>query len=223
MPTHGGPEKAGVPPDELLAGLLKNAKHAVKKRNLQQLHEVCKRRFDAKAANWTYQAVARDTEAIGFLTSKSLTLPTAKDYRLLIDAWRAAAENFASKKRPSPASDWTERIADPALRMLMVTKDAEIKELRAHLALARRHQQPVNVYLGSSPPTTIAAEEPSDASSLKRLLPSEFKALRQATSADHLKSVGWTEGKHGQIIDDEGVMVLPAGFLTGLRKLLGEP
>jgi len=222
MTKLGAPEYSGVPQDELLDALIKNAKHPVKIKNLQQLHEVCKRRFDAKAANWTYQAVARDTEAIGFLTSKSLTLPTAKDYRLLIDAWRAASESFASKKRPTMTSDWTEHIADPALRMLMVTKDAEIKELRAQLILARRHQQPVTVHLGGGPSTSSGSQEASAAASRDRLLPSEFKALRQATSPAHMRSVGWTEGKQGQIIDDEGVIVLPAGFMPGLRKLLGD-
>lgn len=222
MTALGAPENVAVPPEELLAALLGNAKHPVKKKNLQQLNDVCKRRFDAKAANWTYQAVARDTEAIGFLTSKSLTLPTAKDYRLLIDAWRAAAETFASRRRALPASDWTEHIADPALRMLMVTKDAEIKELRAQLALARRHQHPVTVHLGANASGSTSSHSAAGAGFRNTLLPSEFKALSQAISPAHLKSVGWTEGKQGQVIDDQGVIVLPPGFLPGLRKLLGE-
>lgn len=221
MTTLSAPERAAVPPDELLNALLANAKHPVKKRNLQRLHEVCKRRYDAKAANWSYQAVARDTEAVGLLTAKSLTLPTAKDYRTLIDAWRIAADSFASRKRPSVTGDWTESIADPALRMLLVTKDAEIKELRSQLALARKHQQPVTVHLGS-PRTSGDTGQTDTQPSRARLLPSEFNALKQATTPDHHRSVGWTEGSHGQVVDDDGVEVLSAGFLPGLRKLLGD-
>lgn len=209
-------ERPRLPPLALLEVLVAEAKHPTKRRNLQRLHEVCSRRHKALSANWSYQAVARDAEAVGFLTEKSITLPSARHYRWLIDAWRDESQAFASRKPQGKTSDWTESIADEALRMIFLSNQAEIRELRSQLSIARKYQEPVTVYLSKLDPEVLEASGPSKS----LLVPSELSALRRAVSSSHHSSVGWVEGNNGQVINDDGIEVLPAGFLPGLRKLL---
>nr|WP_318838489.1 gamma-mobile-trio protein GmtX [Providencia sp. PROV170] len=75
---------------------------------------------------------------------------------------------------------------------------------------------------------TVYSEPQSDAS--VELLPSlkgvcsdnEIKALQTVCTDEWLEKLGFQANELGQVKDEYGVEILPRGFLTGLKKILGE-
>ncbi|WP_318838495.1 gamma-mobile-trio protein GmtX [Providencia sp. PROV170] len=49
-----------------------------------------------------------------------------------------------------------------------------------------------------------------------------MKALQTVCTDEWLEKLGFQANELGQVKDEYGVEILPRGFLTGLKKILGE-
>lgn len=207
-------------PDEVHSALQAAAKHPVKRKNLQKLHDLCRTRFEAGSAAWAVADIARSAEKENILKASSLGLPQSEDYRTLIQAWREAAEpaNLRSKRKARSHSDWIDVIDDPAARALVEGLRIENEKLKAKVRALQKYQQPVTIYAGIAQPA--ATLDVQVESTYQRLLPMEKEVLLRESSEEYWLKAGCNVDKLGKVTTEDGWIVHEVGFLVGLRKLL---
>jgi hypothetical protein len=206
-----------VHPDEVLRSLEGLAKHPVKRRNLQTLHQVCTEQAKLSQGQFSYSHIGKLLETEGVMTAKALSNPQSADYRKLIDAWR----EYIKPKNSLPLNDddqsWIMRISDPAIRQIVQLNLSELHKLRGQTQAIRKHMKPVIVYSGSAVPPVQSVE--AGTSSLSRL---ERTAILAAIDDEHLTRNGLSKGPRGEIRKENGAILFERGFVDGLRKLLQE-
>ncbi|PMG50217.1 gamma-mobile-trio protein GmtX, partial [Shewanella sp. 10N.286.52.B9] len=150
----------------------------------------------------------------------------------LIEAWAQKCKTN-TKKPLSPTSrsksvpqdnKLLERIPDPAVRALFGQIIAERNRYRKEVNLLKQH---ANITIDKRPVRQFdASAEPSIEvlPSLSGVLnESEKKALAYAISDECMDKNDWQTTQAGQVKDMEfNTEIFPRGFVTGLRKLLGE-
>lgn len=211
---------ATVHPDSVLEALLARKPRAQRVDNLKLVHSVCAAQHASKA-EISVAAVGKLVEAAGGMKARALYNAASEDYRTLIEAWRTFSGPFrppSTETRATRDDEWLMRIDDPAVRSLVQAAFIERDKLRAELNLVKSvthitvDRRPVQILPADSTPTLNPA-------SLK-LTPSERDALEHAVSAAHLEDEGWSEGKHGEVLNQRGRKVFEPGFTKAIRKVL---
>ena len=150
-------------------------------------------------------------------------------YRDLIEAWAAKAQTTTKKPPSIPAKksgqdyQLLERIDDTAVRALFGQIIRERDRYKSEANMLKNQTQ----IIIDKRPTTFTE---SNSEARVELLPSlkgvcsdnEIKALRTVCSDEWLEKFDFNANDLGQVKDEYGNEILPRGFLTGLRKLLGE-
>jgi hypothetical protein len=203
-------------PDRLLEEFLSKNPRPQKVKNLQAIHELCKRQHKIGSRDFSLATIGKLCEKQGILKARGLYNGPLADYRTLIEAWAAYSGPVLSKpEREVGAEEYLSRIEDPAVRILVQSVFAERNKLRGQLntlkaatkiVVDRRHTQ-----IGDS-----------NSSNLKEngLTPSERIALERAVSDEFYNEHGWEEVELGEIVNSRGRTIFDPGFATGLRKLL---
>lgn len=216
MSTSANEADERVDPENVYAALLLAAKHPVKKRNLEAVHSICKKRREAGSVSFRNVDIGRALEAEGIMVAKALNNRQSEDYRTLIKAWADSIVPAAKRSPPRIASDWIDRIEDAAIRSLVEAMRIEIADLRSKNAHLQIHQKPVVIYKQQASQGSIAVVAP-----ISQLTQTERETLARSVSAEDLRSRGLSIGSRGEIINVEtGEIVFPRGFVTGIKKLL---
>ncbi len=211
-------------PDAVLESLLAKGGRTQRQRNLQALHEICRRQHQAGSRDFSTAGIGKLCEAEGVLKGRALYNAQSADYRALIEAWSAYA-GPAMPKAPKVLArqDYLMRIEDPAIRSLMQSIVVERDKLKAQLNTLKANSQvvvdrrprgaKVVAAPGSAPLTVLSVES--------QLTDSERQALRRAVSPEFLRDRGWRELEHGEIVNEKGRTVFDPGYATAIRKVLG--
>ena len=208
---------------------LKDGKTAKTKASLDKLHETLSAYFDSGARDFSITTIGRVSEEDGGVGYQSIRATANKHYRDLVEAWAAKAKTTTKKppvgppKRMSQDHQLLERIDDAAVRALFGQIIRERDRYRSEANMLKNQTQMVI----DKRPTTYS-EPQSDAS--VELLPSlkgicsenEIKALETVCTEEWLEKLGFKANALGQVKDELGTEILPRGFLTGLKKILGE-
>ncbi|ABK49143.1 gamma-mobile-trio protein GmtX [Enterobacter kobei] len=217
--------------DVILADL-KDGKVPRTQQNLDKLNDTLKAYAGSGQRDFSITQIGRVSAENGGLAYEALRATRNKHYRTLIEAW-AAKYNTSTKKPLSNTSrsksipvdnKLLERIPDPAVRALFGQIIAERNRYRKEVNLLKQHanitidKRPVRQFDTTAEPSVEVLPSLSGV-----LTESEKKALAYAISDECMEKNAWQTTQAGQVKDMEyNSEVFPRGFVTGLRKLLGE-
>jgi len=208
---------------------LKDGKSAKTQASLEKLHETLKDYFDSGKRDFSITTIGRVSGESGGLGYQSIRATANKHYRDLIEAWAAKAHT-TTKKPPSTTPRATgqdykllERIDDTAVRALF---GQIIRERDRYKSEANMLKNQTKIIIDKRPVSAPLAQSESTV----ELLPSltgicsegEIKALQSVCTDEWLDGLGFQANVLGQVKDELGQEILPRGFLTGLKKMLGE-
>ena len=208
---------------------LKVGKSAKTQASLDKLNEALKAYYESGKRDFSITTIGRVSAEANGVGYQSIRATANKHYRDLIEAWAAKAQT-TTKKPPSVAArksgqdyQLLERIDDPAVRALFGQIIRERDRYKSEVNMLKNQTQIVI----DKRPTTYTAP-PSE--STVELLPSlkgicsenEIKALQSVCTDEWLEALDFKANALGQVKDEYGQEILPRGFLTGLKKLLGE-
>jgi hypothetical protein len=217
--------------DVILADL-KEGKVPRTQQNLDKLNDTLKAYAESGQRDFSITQIGRVSAENGGLAYEALRATRNKHYRTLIEAWAAKCNTSikkplsnTSRSKSIPADNkLLERIPDPAVRALFGQIIAERNRYRKEVNLLKQHanitidKRPVRQFDNAAEPSVEVLPSLSGV-----LTESEKKALAYAISDECMKKNDWQTTQAGQVKDMEyNSEVFPRGFVTGLRKLLGE-
>ncbi|WP_394211600.1 gamma-mobile-trio protein GmtX [Psychrobacter piscatorii] len=214
---------------ESVLDTLKDGRTPKTQRSLEGLNTVLKDYFDSGRRDFSITTIGRISEEKGGVGYQSIRATANRHYRDLIEAWAAKAQTTTKKPPSIPAKksgqdyQLLERIDDTAVRALFGQIIRERDRYKSEANMLKNQTQ----IIIDKRPTTFTE---SNSEARVELLPSlkgvcsdnEIKALRTVCSDEWLEKFDFNANDLGQVKDEYGNEILPRGFLTGLRKLLGE-
>ncbi|MDN3558202.1 gamma-mobile-trio protein GmtX [Halomonas maura] len=214
---------------EAVLDTLKDGKTARTQESLVKLNETLKTYYKSGARDFSITTIGRVSNEHGGVGYQSIRATANKHYRDLIEAWAAKAQT--STKKPSIAS--SKKTGDD-YQLLERIDDLAVRALFGQIVRERdRYKSEVNMLKSQTKLVIDKRPTPfteSQADSAVELLPSikgicsdnEIKALKSICTEEWLDELDFEENSLGQVKDAYGTEILPRGFLTGLKKLLGE-
>jgi hypothetical protein len=212
--------KSAVTPEALLTTLVGRTTHKGKAATLAGLHEICRVQCET-SRDFSLRTMGKLCKAAGlFVQPRMIYNEPSKDYRELISCWKLHCGQPKTPPVPVDQSinDNLHRIDDLALRSLFQATIVERNALRNELNMMKSRE---TIYVDRRPAQlalVTAAATPATIPPV--LLPSEADALREAISMEFFDSEGWKEGAGGEVVNDSGRRVYPAGYTTAIRKVL---
>lgn len=207
---------------------LKDGKTAKTQASLDKLNETLSTYFDSGARDFSITTIGRVSAENSGVGYQSIRATANKHYRDLVEAWAAKAQTNTKKPPVGPAKKTSqdyqllERIDDMAVRALF---GQIIRERDRYKSESNMLKNQTKIVIDKRP--TAFTESQSEAS--VELLPSlkgicsdnEIKALQTVCTDEWLQKLGFQANQLGQVKDELGMEILPRGFLTGLKKILG--
>lgn len=217
---------------DLILADLKEGKVPRTQKNLDTLNSILKAYAESGHRDFSITQIGRVSAEKGGPGYEALRATRNKHYRTLIEAW-AERCNTDTKKPLSATSRSSsipqdnkllERIPDVALRALFGQIIAERNRYRKEVNLLKQH---ANIIIDKRPVRQFDASAEKGMEMLPSLsgllTESEKKALVFAISDECMQKHNWQTTQAGQVKDMEyNTEIFPRGFVTGLRKVLGE-
>lgn len=217
---------------DIILADLKDDKVPRTQKNLDKLNDILKAYVESGQRDFSITQMGRVSAAEGGPGYEALRATKNKYYRTLIEAWAAKCKT-TTKKPLSPTSrsksipqdiKLLERIPDAAVRALFGQIIAERNRYRNEVNLLKHHanitidKRPVRYFDSNAEPSVEVLPSLSGI-----LTESEKKALAYAISDECMEKHNWQTSQAGQVKDMEyNIEIFPRGFVTGLRKVLGE-
>lgn len=208
---------------------LKDDKTERTKASLDKLNQAIKDYYKSGARDFSITKIGHVSRESGGVGYESIRATANKHYRDLIEAWASKAQTTIKKPRKGTGKkkgqdyQLLERIEDTAVRALF---GQIIRERDRYKSEANMLKNQTQIIIDKRP--TVFTKPQSEAS--LELLPSlkgicsdnEIKALRTVCTEEWLEKLEFQANALGQVKDEHGMEILPRGFLTGLKKILGE-
>lgn len=208
---------------------LKDGKTAKTQASLENLNSTLEAYLDSGARDFSITTIGRVSSESGGVGYESIRATANKHYRDLIEAWAAKAQTTTKKPAKGPGKktgqdyQLLERIEDTAVRALF---GQIIRERDRYKSEANMLKNQTKIIIDKRP--TVFSESLSD--SKVELLPSlkgicsanEITALKTVCTDDWLDKHDFKANALGQVKNEYGMEILPRGFLTALKKILGE-
>jgi hypothetical protein len=213
-----------IHPDAVLTALLAKGSRSHRRHNLEKVHEICRKQHASGSRDFSRSTIGRLCEDENVLKARVLYNAQFADYCAIIAAWAAYAGPPAPKQPEALAShEYLMRMPDPAIRFIIQSIIADRDKLQAQLNTMKSKtyitvdRRPLGATVISNPVTgpTFVLEMKA------QLTPSERDALTKTISLEFLHDHDWREGSHGEILNKFGSTVFDVGFVTAIRKVLG--
>ena len=217
---------------DIILADLKDGKVPRTQKSLDKLNGILQAYAEAGQKDFSITQIGRVSAAEGGPGYESIRATNNKHYRTLIEAWaqkcktdtkKPLAPHSRSKAIPTDNA-LLERIPDVAVRALFGQIIAERNRYRNEVNLLKQHaniiidKRPVRQFDVAADPTVQVLPAFSNI-----LTESEKKALAYSISDKCMEAHGWQTTQAGQVKDMEyNTEIFPRGFITGLRKILGE-
>jgi hypothetical protein len=211
---------------------LKDDKVPRTKQNLDKLNSILSEYANSGQKDFSITQIGRVSAAEGGPGYEALRATRNTHYRTLIEAWAQKCKTNTKKplvpharsKSVPQDNKLLERIPDAAVRALFGQIIAERNRYLREVKLLKQHanitidKRPVRQFDASAEPNIEVL--PSLSGVFTEL---EKKALAYAISDECMERNDWQYTQLGQVKNKEyNTEIFPRGFVTGLRKLLGE-
>lgn len=212
-----------INPDEHYNRLYENASTR-KRRSLELIHEACKKQTQEGILDFSIGTIAKLIASDGGPSEQSLRNKNGEDYRLLIKQWAdfaSASTKKLRKQKPMNLNDEIlENISDPTNRALIGMIIAENKKLKKEVSLLKQRPTTIDMRKSKDESTGISKDTVL-ASASHNLTDTELIALNEAISDEFMKHRGWIVDEYGRV-KEKGVFVYRTGYVTAIKKVLGE-
>jgi len=208
-------------PDELLEQLKKTATPR-KQKTLDLIHEVCREQYERGSRDFSVATIARIAEDRGGPSKGAIHNKTGDDYKGLIKAWAEHTGGVTHKVRQvseNPYAALIGKIENAALRSMMAAILAENRQMRREITLLKAEGNRV-IDMRPTPAESREAVQILPAST--GLFPSEVEALRHAVSERLFEDERWKTDNEGRILNELGRPIFKPGYVSAIRKILGE-
>lgn len=210
---------------------LKEGRNPRTQRSLDKLNAILEEYTESGKRDFSITTIGRVSSNQDGPGYQSLRATSNEHYRRLIEAWATKAGtttkkplSATSRSRDVPADHkLLERIPDIAVRSLFGQIIAERNRYRTQLNLLKESteividKRPVR-YVETKPETSVEILPAFDG---VLSLP-EIKALTEAVSDEHMEKNGWQYTAAGQVKNEDNIEIFPRGFVSAVRKVLGE-
>ncbi|MCX7173732.1 MAG: gamma-mobile-trio protein GmtX [Proteobacteria bacterium] len=119
----------------------------------------------------------------------------------------------------NPYTTLIDKIENPALRSMMAGILAENRQMRREITLLKAEG---NRVIDMRPKLPDSRETVQILPASTGLFPSEVEALRHAISDRLLKQEGWMTDAEGRVKTEAGTPIYKPGYVTAIRKIVGE-
>lgn len=214
---------------EAVLDTLKDGKTAKTQASLDKLNETLKNYYESGARDFSVTNIGRISGERGGVGYQSIRATANKHYRELVEAWAAIAQTTMKKPPSAPQKksgqdyELLKRIDDVAVRALF---GQVIRERDRYKNEAKMLKNQTKIIIDKRP---VTIQESHSESTIELLLSlkgicsaNELKAFQLVCSEEWLEKLDFKANDLGQVKDEYGTEILPRGFLTGLKKLLGE-
>lgn len=213
-----------ISPDEQYNRLYENASTR-KRRSLKIIHEVCKKQTQEGILDFSIGTIAKLIASDGGPSEQSLRNKNGEDYRLLIKQWAEYANGSSKKLKKQKASTLNEEILenvnDPTVRALVGMILAENKKLKNENSLLKQ-QTTLTIDMRKSKDESLSiGKDTVIVAASYNLTDTELKALNEAISDEFMQHRGWTVDEYGRV-KEKGIFVYRTGYVTAIKKVLGE-
>ncbi|AXS82308.1 gamma-mobile-trio protein GmtX [Marinobacter sp. Arc7-DN-1] len=208
---------------------LKDGKTAKTRASLDKLSQSLKSYYESGARDFSITTIGRMSAENGGVGYQSIRATANKHYRDLIEAWAAKAQTTTKKpgvglaKKTSQDYQLLKRIDDTAVRALF---GQIIRERDRYKSEANMLKNQTKIIIDKRPTAFTASQSEGSEEWLPSLngicSDNEIKALQTVCTEEWLEKLGFRANELGQVKDEYGAEVLPRGFLTALKKILGE-
>jgi hypothetical protein len=208
-------------PDDLLDQLKKTATPR-KQQTLELIHDVCREQYERGSRDFSVVTIARVAATRGGPSKGAIHNKTGDDYKGLIKAWAEHTGGVTRKVRQvseNPYSALIDKIENPALRSMMAGILAENRKMRREITLLKAED---NRMIDMRTSISNSRETIQILPASNGLYSSEIEALRHAVSDRTCKDEGWSFDAEGRVLNEAGRVVFKAGYVSGIRKVIGE-
>jgi len=208
-------------PDDLL-DQLKTTATPRKKKTLDLIHEVCREQYERGSKDFSVATIARIAADRGGPSKGAIHNATGDDYKGLIKAWAEHTGGVTRKVRQvsqNPYAALIDKIENPALRSMMNGILAENRQMRREITLLKAEG---NRVIDMRPQSTEPRVPVQILPASHGLYPTEIEALRHAVSDRLLNDEGWRTDAEGRVINEVGRAIYKAGYVSAIRKIVGE-
>ena len=196
--------------------------------SLDKLSQILGRYYKSGAKDFSITTIGRLSEENGGIGYQSLRATANKHYRELIEVWAVVAQTTTKKplgpiKRTGQDYKLLERISDPAVRALF---GQIVRERDRYKSESNMLKNQTKIIIDKRPVEFIAPQKVSHDQlplTLEKIFSdNEIRALQTVNTEEWLERLAFQANAMGQVKDEYGAEVLPRGFLTAIRKILGE-
>ena len=208
-------------PDDLLDQLKKTASPR-KQQTLELIYDVCREQYERGSRDFSVATIARVAAHRGGPGKGAIHNKTGDDYKGLIKAWAEHTGGVTRKVRQvseNPYAELINKIENPALRSMMAGILAENRQMRREITLLKAEG---NRVIDMRPSRDAPREAVQILPASTGLYPTEIEALRHAVSDRLLNEEGWTCDAEGRVFNEVGRPVFKAGYVSAIRKIIGE-
>ena len=208
-------------PDDLLDQLKKTASPR-KQQTLDLIYDVCREQYERGSKDFSVATIARIAADRGGPSKGAIHNKTGDDYKGLIKAWAEHTGGVTRKVRQVSENPYTElisKIENPALRSMMAGILAENRQMRREITLLKAEG---NRVIDMRPSRDAPREAVQILPASTGLYPTEIEALRHAVSDRLLRDEGWMCDAEGRVLNEVGRVVFKAGYMSAIRKIIGE-
>jgi len=209
-------------PDDLLDRLKANA-NPRKQRNLEIIHAVCREQYERGSRDFSVATISRIAQERGGPVKSTIHNKTGDDFKGLIKAWAEHTGGVTRKVRKlaeNPIHAVLDKIENPAVRAVMGAVLAENQKLKREVTLLKANSE--IVIDRRAVPAGDEAERIQILPASAGLTHSERGALSHGISESLMHDEGWSQDEHGRILNAKGRPIFKVGFITAIRKILGE-
>lgn len=210
-------------PEQLLEQL-KTGANARKVKSLDILNSICQEQFERGSKDFSIATIGRLSEKKGGPATQSIRNKTGGDFKAIISVW-ANHTGGSMKRQPklndNPLYAILLKITDPAVRAVVGSVLAENKKLRGEVNLLKHNVQ----FVIDKRETKFTYGETHQAFQIlptfNNLTEYEMEALRHAISDTLMSDEGWKTDGSGRVMNLHGRVILKAGFVIAIQKVLG--
>lgn len=201
-------------PAELLKQLSANADPR-KVKSLKIIHDVCEEQRRHGSFDFSLAAIGRLSSEKGGPAAGAIRNTTGEAYRALIKSHLDAAGGKKPKGKPHKADENPfDGITDPVLRARIGILMAENESLRAQLQAARHLASQI------SEVNVCREYQPEDASNKPSFTAQEISTVSKILDSKAMAKKGLLFDEKGQMMTEEGKVLLGHGFRQFLEKSL---
>lgn len=192
-------------PTEILCTLKKDCS-LKKQKTLEAIYEVCNDMLSKNSTDFSFANIARQGRHKGVPSAQSIRNSSGQMYRTLIEAFQKTGHS--NRHQSKGVADWIESIKDHKLRFLVRSQEAENYRLRSLL----KEIVPPNLEVRVDDRTPFSADN--------KLTDIERRALLYLISEEFRLQWGYTLGRHGDLLDNNGTKIFRPGTLDAIQKAL---